>query len=120
MKNFIFYIQCFANVSNSNALEGDSTSGATVDGGTKNGTEGDDNLSTTDYDDATGETTIYTGLNGLPGNDNLNNYSAIESVTMDGGTCNDYIYNYGANSSLIGGEGNDYISNRNSMKKLIT
>jgi len=86
----------------------------TVNGGTYNGTSGNDDLRTSYYDISTTTTTIYSALSGLGGNDNLNNNGAVESVTMDGGADNDRIYNTlsgGQSPSIVGGAGDDYIDN---------
>ena len=48
-------------------------------------------------------------FNALAGNDSLENYGL--SVTLDGNKGNDYLYNAGEESSILGGDGKDTIEN---------
>ena len=45
----------------------------------------------------------------MAGNDSLENYGL--SVTLDGNKGNDYLYNAGEESSILGGDGKDTIEN---------
>ena len=86
-----------------------------IPGGTKVGTSGNDDLSTSEYDIMTAITTIYSALSGLGGDDILNNNGQVENVTLDGGADNDRIYNTlsggGQSPSIVGGDGDDVIEN---------
>ncbi|MBR4642449.1 MAG: hypothetical protein IKO74_06960 [Selenomonadaceae bacterium] len=90
----------------------------TVQGGTKKGTSGNDNLYTLviSYNSKTDTRTFtyYKRLNGLAGDDTLyNSQTSISPVTLDGGDGNDKIENLrgGHKGLILGGNGNDCIYN---------